>query len=442
MLNTTCTYSVSKLRGPNFKNETSVLTRGMQVLVILAALGVSNTQAENLADARSIKIIIEKISNTKSPYSEDLYPHLRKLARVQLDNRQFADAIDNFRRMQNLVHRHQGVHSPLQFESIDLLAQLHTVMGNFKQVDQLQEFRFLVAQHSYPSSSSDMLEPQLRMAAWYRDTRRYKRSLLLLQESRELIRRNDLSRFKLIEALRSEALTLYLAGICCAGEPLQEADMLMIKDDDARSFTTMARNDMLYLLNDEEAIRRSNEAIRNDEAIKANWEPKFLGFTRQSDIVKSFNKTLVLRSKANSKIEVLSIYSADYSADSDKLQSRNKSVIVGDPVPVCRQGATNLIGVSAKRLGDFSVDVDLKVDRSGDVLDIQIEGNVPNRLKMYLRNILEEARYRPGIERNQIASETQISFKQTFNPTTVNARSQWGLILNFHACSLLPILDA
>jgi len=115
------------------------------------------------------------------------------------------------------------------------------------------------------------------------------------------------------------------------------------------------------------------------------------------------------------------------------------SVIVGNPVPVCRQGATNLMGVVAKRLDDFFVDVDLKIDSSGSVFDIRMNGNAPPRLQMYLGNILKEAKYRPGIENNQIANETSLSFRQIFQPTRVNHASEWGLILNFQACTLLPL---
>jgi hypothetical protein len=390
-------------------------------------------QAGITDEVNSIQLTIDRIANEKGLFSEDLYPHIKRLAKVQLSNNDLDNAIRTFRRLQVLVHHHDGVYSAQQFESVDWLIRLHTAKGNLETVNQLQEFRYSAAQHNYPPDSAQMLEPLLKISSWYRETRQYNRSLALLQQSRHVIRQNQMARSKLILTLRSEALTRYLAGICCADQALKEVDALLTGNVDTASIAHMELSDMMFLTNkNSEAISFSNHAIASNGSTRLNWEPMFLGFSRQKDIVESYKKTLVRVSKSASNMEIIFVRSQDEPVHVNP-------VIIGSPVPVCRQGAANLIGPSIKRLDDFFVDVDLKIDSSGNVFDIQLKGSAPPRLQTYLRNILREAKYRPGIANNQIANETSLSFRQTFDPTRVNHGSEWGLILNFQACTLLPV---
>ena len=413
---------------------TRKLSKSIQVFLILLVILYASSST---ADHRDTKLFQYNIS-PNNILSHDLYRQAYLLANTHLSNGNYDDAIQSLKNMQSLVHRHVGVYSPMQFESIDSLIGVYLITNNFKEANRLQLFRFDIAKRNFSSASRDMLQPLLIMANWNRRSKNYRHSLARLELAMEIIRRHQLSTNNLIDALRSQSLTLYLSGSCCADLPLREIVRLESSSGNEVGKTNAITllTDMLFLMGRSESaidFLNKTESKTHNTSQPTRHAPVFLGFPKQLDVYDSFLDTLYFPQKV-ARMEVQFI-------KSPSPKPLKGSVVVGNPVPLCRQGINNLLGSTSKRLDQYFVDVKMEVTKTGHASGIKLNGNAPLKLRRYIKNVLKKAKYRPGRTDNKFAAKTTLAFHQTFSPTKLDSGSNWGLVHYSHACSLLPRLS-
>lgn len=394
-------------------------------LFLLLSAVAGSCAASDATTMHELEDVIEQITTSEGPFSYSLYPHLKLLGMQEFHAARYKKAIRIFQRMQNLVHRRYGVHASQQIESVDWLVETYLATGEFDLVNRLEEFRFNVAERNFNVDSKEMLGPTWRLATWYRNTHRYERALDLYRQTKELINIQQLPQADMINALRSEALTLYLSGGCCADQPLKNVAMFNHRDQAEQAEALLQLADMLFLLGKgKEAVTWAERAAQSQPHLTArNWQPGFLGFRNQRDVSISYLKAQI--PDFNKPTRQVRVYAGGKSSPG----------VIGNPLPLCRQAVSNLIGIKTRNLDRYYVDVDLTVDNTGVVVDLNLEGNAPKDLHKYLLNSLKHAVYRPSIRNSTIPDETVLSFRQTFG---ANDDLSWGSHLNMHACRLIP----
>ena len=111
-------------------------------------------------------------------------------------------------------------------------------------------------------------------------------------------------------------------------------------------------------------------------------------------------------------------------------------------MPMCSQAVTEFVPARLRNeMNQFYVDVEVRVNQKGKPVDINLEGNVPKKLRRYVRRILENSRYRPAIDQQGQMNEADLVFRQTFGDTRFAIDSTdistWTAQKTITACNLL-----
>lgn len=136
---------------------------------------------------------ITAIEKHHDRFSMQLYRPLRELSVQLASDGQYRSSIHPFQYMQNLVHRHYGVYSPRQMESVELMIHSYVSMGDYVDADRQHRFLYKIALHAYGPDDAEMIAAHLEFANWYRNTLRYNKALRLYLASQHALERcNDI----------------------------------------------------------------------------------------------------------------------------------------------------------------------------------------------------------------------------------------------------------
>lgn len=385
-------------------------------------LGTAYSDRATLKEVKRLKSEIASLEVKKGQFSPALYKPVLDLAVHQQLMGNHADAIESLRRSQNIVHRRHGVYSERQIESLDLLNQSLGALGDIHGVDTLQHFRFAVAERSFGPGDLRLAASQLKLADWYRHTSRFKQALEMYETSISMIPSSDIAGH--VRVLRSMALTHYLAGRCCGSELLAEA-LDLVEDSKGRAGVELlqAATDLVDLASIE------NRRVVPPIAIEG-LPSEYLGFAERGD---------VLSLMGNAKVSHPSAFNGITYVDFGEREPGEAPVpTVGHPVAMC--GNTYDALVPASR-GPISLDVTLTVSERGVPTDITIAGDVPHKLKRYLKRSLIAGSYRAATDASGTAVDAELSFTQTFDPRpgAVTSRSEvqnWSQMLVAQICQV------
>lgn len=378
---------------------------------------------------------IERIESEEGALSVQLYQPLQELGLTLLESGEHELAIDTFRRMQHIVHQAYGVHAPEQFKSVELLIDTYTRMGQFQDVDTQEHFMYDIAERAFEPGDPGMVRAQARLARWYRNTSRFRDALELYETALEAVPQDD-AELRVV-LLRAEALTLYLAGKCCASKRLSEVATIISESDQfdfqEKRQAAIDYADMLMV----ERADGARDAYSSALALTGKaLDAAMLGLRRPHSMANAIMDATMTFAPARQIIEM--------PRDSHSLFAKVNPlpVAIGNPVPVCSTTVENMLRtVNISNLDEYFIDVDVEIDDRGRARRIETAGNAPVGLNRYVRSVLEETRYRPGADIDGIASTSRISFRQTFSADNgvalTNDMNGWNALLTQQTCGLI-----
>ncbi len=378
---------------------------------------------------------IERIEREEGALSIELYQPLQELGLTLLENGEHELALDTFRRMQHLIHQTFGVHAPEQMKSVELIIEAYSHMGDFAEVETQQRFIYDVAKRAFAPGDPNLTHAKARLARWYRNTARFDEALKLYRSALEELNKADEQRH--VALLRAEALTLYLAGECCASEKLSEVAGIVANSDkfdfQEKRRAIVDHADMLTLERaDGASVAYKTAFAENDDPIDA----AMLGLRNPRAVTTAILSSRISFSSQRSII--------DLPKESSVLFSNAKPlpVSIGNPVPVCSATVEEVLRTSnVATINGYFIDVDVEIDDRGRAQHIETDGNAPVALNRYLRSVLRETRYRPTTSSEGTASSSSISFRQTFavdnGVAMTNDLSGWNALLTKQACQVV-----
>lgn len=358
---------------------------------------------------------VEQLEREQGYFSVRLYRPLRHLGLLALSTGQHEDALDAFSRMQNLVHRHHGVDSVLQLESVDYSIDTLTAMGKPLEVEKRHMFRLMTAERGFDANDPELVYAKLKAADWYRNTARHHHAVDLYQQAAELLpESNERTRMRV---LRSMALTHYLSSYCCAEENLKKAiDLAEMESFDTVERASIKRD---YL----DLARLTSADVSAETKLVASETPAYLGFASMQAFHMFHEKDQTV-----GRTKVLTFAE----------EAPEKLAPVGAPVAMCGTTLDSLV----KHRREYRLDVSLYVDADGRPGDIAINGEAPARLKRYLRKSLKAGKFRPATDDQGSYTSAELSFEQTFGVASnvaVSSRSpvsEWHHMMVAQACQL------
>jgi len=383
---------------------------------------------------KKLRELIESNQNNE-PFDERMYLPMRQLGiLMQLDN-DFEGSIDVFRQMQHLVHRHYGVYSPLQLESVDLLIESYGGINDFTNLDQQQHFRYRVLRQNFKPGENAYLAGTLQLADWYRNSMRYQAALALYVESNGLVTEEDTD--LRIRMLRSEAMTYYLSGKCCVEEKLAEARLLALDTNLDREERKRVRMDYINSI----FLTAPNTAAENLKALDLpdNLGPQLLGFRHSSE----FMLVAIPRNRLLQSPSMQTTFVAEKGNNNFSLSETEPSPIsLGSPIALCGETFDDLV---RGHPDDLYADVTLTVDTKGQAKNVELTGNAPLKLMRYIRAALKKIRFRPAISKKGEITSGELAFHQTFDHKKADisnnsAVSRWSDLMVSHSCQWLTQL--
>ncbi len=404
---------------PHVLRAAALITILLMTEQVAADFASSSMMDEQSAVSRiaALQNVISSTELNKGSYSNALYAPIRELGLMQQSIGDHGAAVDSFRRMQHLVHRTYGVYDPRQLESLDYILDSYYQQANVIGIDEQEHFRFRVVDRSFPEDSEEHRGSRMQLANWYRSSGRLEKASHLYSEL--LATTKDDPDLKL-RLLRAQALTRYLAGRCCASEPLFQALQLLETDHSQHIETTQAIVDYM----DMAMIERTRvQVTRSDLA------PAFLGFRKSRHVLE-----LMSTSTMNSP------FGETYVDFGVREKGSPPVATIGSPVAMC--GTTYKTLASGKTTPEF--DVSVEIDDAGRPRNISVEGDGPVKLKRYLRDSLKSGQYRPATSADGEFVAATLSFRQTFGagssaPGSLSSVPDWGRMLVSQTCQVSGI---
>jgi hypothetical protein len=391
------------------------------LIVLGICLGARSANADEhfanlmVEEHRLLQLIAEQ-EKAGGPYSTALYQPLRDLGELLDASGRHTEAIESYRRMQHLVHRHYGVLDEKQIESVDFIINSYAQMGDFHAVDTQQHYRYHVAQKAYSDPDPDMTAARLKIADWYRTSGRFSQALKWYEESLE--HADELGPDAQIRILRSEAMTQFLANKCCASETLLEALEVASNNPDASADISQSLNDFLNML----AIERKR--IESD-LLRVDEPPQYLGLARQKDVL----ELMVMNTHRDLERKSILVFG-------ERDPGEPGVATVGYPIAMCGTTLNKLT-----RNLPTELDIELTVSDKGRPKNIEITGDVPIKLKRYLTESLKRSMFRSATDENGSRVSATLSFTQSFavhdeSVTSHDDVSSWSQMLVSQACQV------
>ncbi len=371
----------------------------------------------NLSQEHELLTEIDDTIRREGAYSLQLYKPLKALGQLQTTTGRHLEAIESYRRMQHLIHRAHGVYDEAQLESIDLMIRAYAGIGDFNGIETQQHFRFSLATRAFEDPNEALSAARLKMADWYRNTGRFNQALALYQETLPVA--GNFGPEAEIRVLRSEALTMFLAGRCCATDSMYKALEVADSAYGLGIDTTQAINDLV-------SIATLEQKKLSESLLRVDAEPRYLGISKAQEILR-------LTSLSRQKTTRGELY-VNFGEPDEKAAAVET---VGYPIAMCG----NTLNALARHKKPSEINVSLTVDENGRPRDITIDGEVPPKLKRYLTESLRKSLFTSATDHSGNAVAGSLSFTQRFDthaltPTSSDPVSEWNHLLVAQTCQV------
>ncbi|MFT7242677.1 MAG: tetratricopeptide (TPR) repeat protein [Candidatus Azotimanducaceae bacterium] len=157
-------------------------------------------------------------------YDFSLYTPLMGLARSQQQSRDYDGAIASIQRAQHLSHRHEGVHTPLQLEGLEIMTQIYLAQDKPMMADKQQRFAFYVGSRYAGSDSLEALPAIEKLADWFTKTGQLHRARKLNEKGIEIVENHfGENTIKQLPYLQQLAKLKRLQRVCCSTRVMEQA---------------------------------------------------------------------------------------------------------------------------------------------------------------------------------------------------------------------------
>lgn len=395
---------------------------------------------------------IESLLASEGEFSKNLIEPLIALGRQHVENGNATEAEDALRRAQHIIHRNEGVHALRQLEIVELMTELHLSREAPYDADREQQLALYITERNYGSDSTRLLPALSQLAAWYADTGQFFRARRVLERQIDIIEdeAGDADP-RLIEPLIESARIRRLQRICCSYRLLEDAREIAEQNPD---MPAIEKAEVFAELGD--AYIASGREDRAREAYATGWDllgadlasARFaepaqiatsedlekaeratkrvfrvdqdpLGFNRYREM--SVEERLGLESQPPQQFLVpltdtnRSFHIKD-TFTTDELDDKTRK-IVGQPFQFILPQLQQLLPLSAQNeadLADLEVELAFTVREDGRVSDVEVDGDVPIKLKRLMRKVMYKATFRPRLVDGQPVATTNYRLTQTF----------------------------
>ena len=157
-------------------------------------------------------------------YDFSLHAPLMGLARSQQKLRDYDGAFASIQRAQHLSHRHEGVHTPLQLEGLEIMTQIYLAQDKPMMADKQQRFAYYVGSRHAGPDSLEALPAIEKLADWYRKTGQLHRARKLNEQGIEIVESHfGENTIKQLPYLQQLAKLKRLQRVCCSTRVLEQA---------------------------------------------------------------------------------------------------------------------------------------------------------------------------------------------------------------------------
>ena len=112
---------------------------------------------------RSVFLVDEE-----SVFHEDIYPLMMVKAQILIKQGKLAEAIDQLRRAQHIIHRYGGVYSEQQSDVVDHIADVNTTLQNHLEADRQQLFNLRISENVLGADSIELVPRLENVGAYFR----------------------------------------------------------------------------------------------------------------------------------------------------------------------------------------------------------------------------------------------------------------------------------
>lgn len=391
-------------------------------------------------------------------YDMFLTKPLTQLGKLYINTGKYSDAMQAFRRAQHIMHRNEGVYTLSQLDLVDRISSINVSFKQSLDADIQQRFYYTINQKHYGASDPEIIPAMEKMAAWFRNTGQYRKSLKVYREIVDLLLNHDpVGGRDLVKALRGIASVRYLQGNCCPEKSLQQvvdtiradpsmdffeeidaivelADMNLIKRKINRAKTLY---ELAWTM-----LTRNKEISHHAENLFSN--PVQLGVGRKEDAIDAFTSAKAGNAwKFNQGYRPVN-FNLDRS--SDVSMTFGQAELIGKPLPLCYPQILDLFNTSNKKdLAEYYIDLDFTVNDVGRATQVAIKNtNAPAVLGRYVKYMLYNTRYRPKLVEGTTVNTEHVAFRQTFTlkhrsvsqPESLLAYTSTAVV---HGCNLLAM---
>jgi hypothetical protein len=352
------------------------------------------------------------------------------------------EANDAFEQALHVLRRNEGVYTLTQLEVIDQLTEMALVNRDPMAADTQQQLAHYISERQYGQGSPELLPSDWRLVRWYIDSGQYSRALRHVTATLEALD-SPATDPRRIEGHLLAADARRLQGICCSEKPLQDAlaiveanpdlpadlrhsaylalgDAFIVsrKPEEAAQYYSMIEDDMTR---PPQPIAMSRVLDRSRQSLltmyKVNDAPRSSGLTRMTrdeSLSADYQPPQQFRVPlGDNDYNVRIMDTMGGPSESDKIYS-----VVGRPFQFYTEQLRTLIPIrerSADEISKMEITMSFTVETDGRLTEaVIVESNAPTKVEKLMRDVIDNARYRPGLEQGIPVRIENVTVTQSF----------------------------
>lgn len=398
----------------NLKDAQAVFERG-QVL--------QQQRKFNLAEANYRKSIATT-ERSVGKHDPILITYLRQLGNLYFQMARFDQSMDQFRRAQHLIHRHQGVYSPQQLADVEAMIRIYLQTRQLSKADTQQHFFYQIVTNHYPPNDHRLIHAANKLANWLIETGQFRDAIATHEQVLQIGKAvHDFD--SQIDALQTLSITDYLNNSCCPEDRLKQA-LNLVRQNPANNqgdeIPLLMKLGDLYIATDRDDAARQTYREAHSVSLKTATRmnlieqagPELLPLIKPRKLVSAMQKAMRGSHYQPRLTETYYAPAAESMLGSKKRQ--NHFQVVGSPLPLCANVVSDL--ANAHHIEDIEhtvIDLDFTVNAQGKTSEIKlIANNGTRKLSQYVIAVLEAVRYRPQLIKGKAVPTQHVRLRQEF----------------------------
>jgi tetratricopeptide (TPR) repeat protein len=388
-------------------------------LLNLGLLQVADRQTE--LGISNLRKCVELIEETEGVFSPRLVKPLYSMGASLRSTGDHNEAVDTLRRVQHIIHRHDGVYSADQLDVLDQLTILSMAEGDLIGAGRQQYFYLKVNEAEYGAHSLEIIPALGKYAQYLKAVGRFQGAIAYYDRAISIIENSfGAMDIRLIEPLQG------IADVRLYQQEAARYGIVMPGIDETRKMATTFNpeqtNPQSYLLQSPERLRTSDGKKALERALDIiNNHP-------QSDITDRIDAIVRLGDlytiTGDPRASDLYQQAFEIMRGRDDLEELNNDLF-GFPTRIQPKNAHVLPLYTSGNADQYFADVEFMVRPSGRPSEIRVvDANVPNQERRMLKGMIFKYRYRPKMVDGELVTAT-IGIHQVYYPIAIpsSARS-------------------